>query len=182
MALRPWNVDLTHSGVGFAVRHMVVSKTRGRFTRWNATLLLDDADLTKSRISAEIEVDSIDTGLADRDAHLRSADFFDAARFPRMTFEGRSIARVDDERYRVTGDLTIRGTTRPVVLDVEFGGRARDPWGNERTGFVAHTHVDRREFGLQWNQVLETGGVLVGDKVEIHLEVEAIAAAAAQAA
>jgi polyisoprenoid-binding protein YceI len=99
-----------------------------------------------------------------------------------MTFEGRSIERAGDERYRVTGDLTIRGTTRPVVLDVEFGGRARDPWGNERTGFVAHTHVDRREFGLQWNQVLETGGVLVGDKVEIHLEVEAIAAAAAQAA
>jgi polyisoprenoid-binding protein YceI len=172
--LESWSLDTSHSTVGFRVRHMVVSKVSGRFTRWSGTLQLGGRNLQDSRVDVSIDVASIDTGVEKRDAHLRSPDFFDAARFPRIAFRSARVDSAGEDRYRVTGDLTIRGVTRPVALDVEFGGRTKDPWGGERVGFTARAALDRREFGLTWNQALETGGVLVGEKVEIELELEAV--------
>lgn len=182
MTTNNWNVDSSHSGINFSVRHMVVSKVRGRFTKYDVKLSLDSEDLTRSTVQASIDAASIDTGVAQRDEHLRSADFFDAEKYPELRFQSKRIERVDDERYRLVGDLTIRDATRELVLDVEYGGRAKDPWGNERVGFVAKATLDRKDFGLGWNQLLETGGVLVGDRIELDLEIEAINASATQAA
>ena len=177
-----WNIDSSHSGVNFSIRHMVVSKVRGRFAKYAGTIALDEGDLTRSVVQATIDASSIDTGTPQRDTHLRSADFFDAEKFPELQFRSKRIEKVEDARYRVVGDLTIRDVTREVSLDVEYGGRTKDPWGNERIGFIATTALDRKDFGLGWNQVLEAGGVLVGDRVDIELEVQAVKAAATQAA
>ena len=177
-----WNIDPVHSGINFSVRHMVVSKVRGRFTKYSGALAIDDTDLTRSTIEATIDATSIDTGTAQRDAHLRSPDFLDAERFPEIRFRSTRIEKVADDRYRVTGDLTIRDVTRAVSLDVEYGGQAKDPWGNARIGFVAKASLDRKDFGLRWNQALEAGGVLVGDRIDIDLEVQGVRAAAAKAA
>jgi polyisoprenoid-binding protein YceI len=181
MGKQLWQVDVAHSAVSFAVRHMVISKVRGRFARWSAKLDLDTEDLARSSVEVEIEAASIDTGVADRDAHLRSADFFDAEKHPKLTYRSRKVEVVSPERLRVTGDLTIRGVTREVPLDVEVGGQGKDPWGNLRAGFTATGSLNRKEFGLGWNQVLETGGVLVAEKVDLEIELEAIAQAAAKA-
>jgi polyisoprenoid-binding protein YceI len=182
MTTTNWNIDAAHSGIHFSIRHMVVSKVRGRFARYGGTIKLEGGDLTRAAVEATIDASSIDTGAAQRDEHLRSADFFDVERFPELRFRSTRIEKVDDEHYRVVGALTIRDVTREVAVDVEYGGRAKDPWGGERIGFVAKTALDRKDFGLGWNQVLEAGGVLVGDRVNIELEVEAVQAAAAQAA
>jgi polyisoprenoid-binding protein YceI len=182
MTTNKWNIDTAHSGINFTVRHMVVSKVRGRFAKYSGTLDLDERDLTGSNVDVAIDVSSIETGVADRDTHLRSPDFLDAEKFPEIRFRSTSIEQLGSDRYRVIGNLTIRDVTRTVSLDAEFGGRAKDPWGNERAGFVAKTAVDRKDFGLTWNQVLEAGGVLVGDRVEIELDVQAVRAAATQAA
>jgi polyisoprenoid-binding protein YceI len=182
MAQENWQVDGTHSGVSFTVRHMVISKVRGRFARWNAKLQLDTADLARSSVAVDIEAASIDTGVADRDAHLKSADFFDVQKHPALTYRSRRVEVVSPDRLRVVGDLTIRDATREVVLDVEYGGRGKDPWGNERAGFTATATLNRKDFGLTWNQALETGGVLVADRVDLELELQAVKQAAAQAA
>jgi polyisoprenoid-binding protein YceI len=182
MTTNIWNIDAVHSGINFSIRHMVVSKVRGRFAKYSGTLNLDEVDLTRSTLEATIDVASIDTGAPQRDTHLRSADFFDVEKFPEIRFRSRRIEKVEDERYRVVGDLTIRDVTREVSLDVEYGGRAKDPWGNERAGFIATATLDRKDFGLGWNQALEAGGVLVGDRVDIEIEVQAVKAAVAQAA
>jgi polyisoprenoid-binding protein YceI len=182
MTTSTWNIDATHSGINFSIRHMVVSKVRGRFAKYSGTIAIDDGDLTRSQVEVAIDASSIDTGTPQRDEHLRSADFFDVAAFPELRFRSRSIEKLDDAGYRVIGELTIRDVTREVSLDVEYGGRAKDPWGNERVGFLAKTHLDRKAFGLGWNQLLEAGGVLVGDRVDIELEVQAVRAAAEQAA
>ena len=182
MSTTYWNIDATHSGINFSIRHMVVSKVRGRFARYTGTLDLDEADLSRSVVAATIDASSIDTGTPQRDAHLRSADFFDVEKYPELRFRSRRIEKLEAARYRVVGDLTIRDVTREVSLDVEYGGRAKDPWGNERIGFIATTSLDRKDFGLQWNQVLEAGGVLVGDRVDVELEVQAVKATAAKAA
>lgn len=182
MTTSNWNIDTTHSGINFSIRHMVVSKVRGRFTKYSGTLNLSDDDLTQSTIDVAIEAASIDTGTVQRDDHLRSPDFFDVQKYPELRFRSTAIERVEEERYRVRGQLTIRDTSREVTLDVEYGGRAKDPWGNDRVGFLAKTSLDRKDFGLGWNQVLEAGGVLVGDRVEIELEVQAVKAAAVKAA
>jgi polyisoprenoid-binding protein YceI len=182
MTTQKWNIDLTHSGINFSVRHMMLSKVRGRFAKFNGTLNLEDGDFTHSVVEATIDAASIDTGTPDRDTHLRSADFFDVEKFPELRFKSTRIEKLGDDRYRVTGDLTIRDATREVSLDVEAGGQAKDPWGNERVGFFAKTALDRKDFGLGWNAVLEAGGVLVGDRVEIELEVQAVRAAAEKAA
>jgi len=160
----------------------VVSKVRGRFGKHSGTITLDDADITRSSVEVSIDASSIDTGVADRDTHLRSPDFFDVEKFPELHFGSKRIEQVEDARYRVVGDLTIRGVIREVALDVEYGGRGKDPWGNERVGFVAKTSIDRKEFGLTWNQLLETGGILVGDRVDIELDIQAVRAAAQSAA
>lgn len=177
-----WNIDAAHTGIHFSVRHMVVSKVRGRFAKYTGTITLDDADVARSSVEMSIDASSIDTGVADRDTHLRSPDFFDVEKFPELHFRSTRIEPVDDTHYRVMGDLTIRGVKREVALDAEYGGRGKDPWGNERIGFVAKTSIDRKEFGLTWSQVLETGGVLVGDRIEIELDVQAVRAAAQSAA
>jgi polyisoprenoid-binding protein YceI len=182
MTTNSWTLDATHSGINFSIRHMVVSKVRGRFTKFSGALALAEDDLSRSVVEATIDAASIDTGTAQRDDHLRSPDFFDVAKFPELRFRSTRIERLSDEHYRVVGDLTIRDATREVTLDVEYGGRAKDPWGNERIGFIAKATLNRKDFGLQWNQVLEAGGVLVGDRVDIDVEVQGVRAAAAQAA
>lgn len=169
-----WNADTTHSAINFSVRHMVFAKVRGRFAKWSGTLDLDPADITKASVSVEIEAASVDTGVADRDNHLRSADFFNAVEFPRLTFVSKKVEKAGS-KYAVHGDLTIRGTTKPVVLDVSYDGTAKDPWGNQRVAFTASTSVNRFDYGLTWNQALEAGGMLVGDKIDIEIELQAVA-------
>ncbi|HEX6276367.1 MAG TPA: YceI family protein [Polyangiaceae bacterium] len=182
METKTWTVDSTHSGVHFSVRHLVVAKVRGRFAAFSGNVKLDENDLTRSHVEVEIDAASIDTGVADRDKHLRSADFFDVERFPKLRFTSTTIESAGKNRYRVHGDLTIRDVTRPVTLDVEYGGAAKDPWGNERAAFAASTSVERSDYGLKWNQALEAGGVLVGERVDIELEVELVKAVATRAA
>ena len=176
-----WDIDPTHSGVHFSVRHMVVAKVRGRFTAFGGTIAFDESAPERSSVDVRIETASVDTGVPQRDGHLRSPDFFDVENFPAITFQSRRVEKTA-EGFRVTGELTVRDTTRQVVLPVEYAGRTRDPWGGERAGFSARLTIDRKDFGLTWNQLLETGGVAVGDKVEIELEVEAVKAVPAAAA
>jgi polyisoprenoid-binding protein YceI len=183
MATHTWNVDVTHSSINFSIRHMVVSKVRGRFTKFSGTVQLDEGgDLTRSSVEASLDASSVDTGAAQRDEHLRGADFFDVDRFPQLRFQSTSVAKLAGDRYRVIGKLTIRDITREVVLDAEYAGRGKDPWGSERVGFSAKTAIDRKDFGLVWNQALEAGGVLVGDRVEIELDVQVLKAASWRAA
>ncbi|MCC6996364.1 MAG: polyisoprenoid-binding protein [Deltaproteobacteria bacterium] len=182
MSANNWNIDGTHSGVNFSVRHMVFAKVRGRFGKFGGSLDLDPADLAKSSVDIQIDAASIDTGTPDRDNHLRSPDFFDVARYPQLTFKSKQVTRKGDTEYKVTGDLTIRDITREVVLDVEFGGTGKDPWGNQRLGFSASARIDRKDFGLKWNQVLEAGGVLVGEKIDIEIELQAVAKAESKVA
>ena len=176
-----WNIDASHSTIGFAIRHMVFSKVRGRFLKFTGAIQLDD-DLAKSWVEVAIDAASIDTGTAQRDNHLRSADFFDVEKFPELRFRSTRVEDAGGGRLRVIGELTIRDATREVALDAEPAGRGKDPWGNERIGFVARTSIDRKDFGLAWNQLLEAGGVLVGDRVDIELDVQAVNTAARDAA
>jgi polyisoprenoid-binding protein YceI len=160
---------------------MVISKVHGRFAKWSGTIELDEQDLTRSSVDVRIDAASLDTQVADRDAHLRSPDFLDVAKYPELTFRSKRIDRAG-EGYRVVGDLTLHGVTKEVALEADFAGTGKDPWGNERAGFAAKASLDRREFGLVWNAALETGGVLVGEKVEITIELEAVKKVAAVAA
>jgi len=171
-----WNVDPTHSHVEFAIRHLMITTVKGRFTDVQGTVKSDGSDPAKGNVSVTIGVASIDTREPQRDAHLRSADFFDADKFPTITFNSRNIRDVRSNSFKLVGDLAIRGVTREVVLDVTSEGRAKDPWGGERAGFTASGKINRSDFGLTWNQALETGGVLVGDEVKISIDVELIKA------
>jgi len=182
MTHEKWQIDSSHSGILFSVRHMVIARVRGQFSRWSGTVSAEDGDLSHATVDVVIDASSIDTGVADRDAHLKSADFLDVSHHPDITFHTTATDDLGEGRLRVAGDLTIRGVTRPVTLEVEFVGRAKDPWGNERAGFNAKAAIDRKDFGLTWNQVLEAGGVLVGDRVDIEIEVEAVRQQASQAA
>jgi polyisoprenoid-binding protein YceI len=176
MSTDSWSFDPTHSSVGFTVRHMVISKVHGRFTRWGGSLALDASGHLPESIDVSVEIGSIDTQEAQRDGHLRSADFFDAEKFPAMTFKSTSVERTGADTARVHGDLTIRDVTRPVALEVELGGVGTDPWGGTRAGFSAKTSINRKDFGLGWNVALEAGGLLVGEKVDITIEIEAVKA------
>lgn len=167
-----WALDPLHTHAEFAVRHLMISTVKGRFTEVSGTLQADEADPSRSSIEIEIDVASIDTRVADRDQHLRSADFFDAESHPKITFRSRRIEPAGDKRYRVVGDLAIRGTTREVELDVQEEGRAKDPWGGERVGFSVVGRLNRGDYGLKWNQALETGGVMVGEQVKLHIDAE----------
>lgn len=168
-------IDPAHSSVSFVARHLVVSKVRGQFGSFSGTIVVAD-DPAASSVEVTIEAGSVSTNEPQRDAHLRSPDFFDAERFPAITFSSTGLHHLKGERWQVTGDLTIRGTRLPVELDVEFNGASGDPWGGARLGFSATTEIDREAFGLTWNQALETGGVLVGRTVKVELDVEAIRA------
>jgi polyisoprenoid-binding protein YceI len=173
-AISNWTVDASHSSVEFAVRHLMISTVRGRFTDVSGTIELDPDNPAGARGEVSIGVASIDTGVADRDAHLRSPDFFDAESYPAMTYTVRRVDALAGGKLTVVGDLTIRGATREVPLTVEPGGAVRDPWGNLRVGYGASAVVNRAHFGLTWNKALETGGVLVGDEVKIAIEVELV--------
>ena len=172
--LTTWSIDPAHSHVEFAVKHLMISTVKGRFGVVNGTVRTDEADPAKGQVEVEIDAASIDTREAQRDAHLKSADFFDVEKFPKITFKSTRISDVDGDSFRLTGDLTIHGVTRPVTLDVTSEGRGKDPWGGERAGFSATGKIKRSEFGLTWNQVLETGGFVVGDEIKITLDVELV--------
>lgn len=172
--LPTWGIDIVHSSIGFTVRHLVVSKVRGRFTRWTGTIRMDEKDLKRTQVDIAIEPASVDTGVEQRDNHLKSPDFFDVEKYPTMTFKGTRVEQAKDGSLKLVGDLTMHGVTRPVTLDVEYAGSQKDPWGGIRTGFSARTTLNRKDFGLTWNQLLEAGGVAVGEKVEIDIEVEAV--------
>jgi polyisoprenoid-binding protein YceI len=176
-AVSTWNIDASHSIAEFAVKHMMVSTVKGRFGTLEGAIEADEADPLSASVRASIDVASITTNEPQRDAHLRSDDFFNAEKFPRITFASKRVERVDDENYRVVGDLTIRDVTREVVLDTEFEGQVRDPYGNQRSGFTATTQINRSDFGISFNGVLETGGLIVSDKVKITLHIEAVRAA-----
>ncbi|HWK23416.1 MAG TPA: YceI family protein [Ureibacillus sp.] len=167
-----WIVDQSHSSVGFEVKHMMVSKVKGQFNSYEAEVEAGDlADLTTATIAFKFDVASINTNSDDRDNHLKSPDFFDAEKFPSIDFKSTSITK-DGEDYKVTGDLTIKGVTKPVTFDVEYGGKGKNPWGVEVYGFEAEGKINREEFGLTWNAALETGGVLVGKDIKIKVELE----------
>ena len=171
-AATTWQVDSTHSHAEFAVRHLMISTVKGRFAEITGTLTGDEDDPESASIDLTIPVAGIDTHEAQRDAHLRSADFFEAEKYPALRFRSARIARAGNGKFTVTGDLTIRDVTKPITLTIESGGRVRDPWGGERIGFSTSTKINRKDFGLRWNQALETGGVLVGDEVKISVELE----------
>ena len=158
-----WNIDNAHSMVEFSVKHMMIATVRGRFTAFSGTVSVDPDNQLKSSVRGSVQAASIDTHDANRDAHLRSADFFDAEKYPTLDFVSKRIEKVDDETYRVTGDLTIRDTTQEVAFQVTDNGKGKDPWGNTRWGFEATTAINRKDFGLTWNVGLETGGWLVGE-------------------
>ena len=171
-----WNIDRAHSHVEFAVRHLMISTVKGRFAEVSGTVRSDERDPGRGEADIEIGVASIDTREPQRDAHLRSPDFFDAEHFPTITFKSRGIGGMTDGTFTLAGDLTIRGVTREVALHVTSEGRGKDPWGGERAGFSATTTIRRSDFGLTWNQLLETGGVAVGDDVRISIDVELVKA------
>jgi polyisoprenoid-binding protein YceI len=172
--LTTWSIDPAHSHVEFAVRHLMISTVKGRFGVVTGTIKTDDSDPAKGDVEVSIDAASIDTREAQRDAHLKSADFFDVERFPAITFRSTRVSDVNGDRFKLTGDLAIHGVTREVTLDVTSEGRGKDPWGGDRVGFSATTKIKRSEFGLTWNQVLETGGIAVGDEIKISLEIEAV--------
>ncbi|BCL81570.1 polyisoprenoid-binding protein [Ktedonobacteria bacterium brp13] len=167
-----WQIDAAHSQIGFSVRHMMVSTVRGRFSTVSGTLNIDEANPANSWVEAEADTASISTNDANRDGHLRSADFFDAEKFPKVTFKSTSVAK-DGDNYKVTGDLTMHGVTKPVTFTVEYSGVIKDPYGLQRAGFDAQAKINRKDFGLGWGGVLETGGAIVSDEVKIILEFEA---------
>jgi polyisoprenoid-binding protein YceI len=167
-----WIIDAAHTNVGFSIKHLMISTVRGSFTQAQGTVKVDENDPTTAEIDITIATASVTTRDEKRDAHLRSPDFFDAERFPTMTFRSKRVERASGDSFRVIGDLTIRDVTKEVGLDVELLGRVKDPWGNEKAGFEATTKINRSDYGLTWNAALETGGVLVGDEVKISIEAE----------
>ena len=172
-----WNIDPDHSNVGFKVRHLMVSNVKGSFDKHSGTVDINDKDITKSKVNVTIDTNSINTNVQKRDEHLRSAEFFDVAKFPTMTFASKKVAKNGKNRLMVTGDLTLHGVTREVVLAVDgLSKESKDPWGNIRLGATASTSINRKDFGLVWNKTLETGGVAVGEEVNITLEIEMIKA------
>lgn len=176
-ATTTWNIDPVHSVAEFKVKHMMISNVKGQFTGLSGLLKLDEADLTNSRIDASIDAASINTRDEQRDAHLKSADFFDVEKFPTLSFKSARITRKGDGELTVTGDLSIHGVTRSVTFNVE-GPTApgKDPWGNTRIGLSATTKINRKDYGLTWNAALETGGILVGEEVTITLDVQFVKA------
>jgi polyisoprenoid-binding protein YceI len=177
-----WKIDPTHSAVEFSVKHMMFTTVRGRFKDVDGSIDIDEKG--HATVTAKIDAASIDTGTPDRDAHLRSADFLDAGNYPSLVFTSKRIegpAANAGDSFKLVGDLTIRGVTKEVALDATLEGMGIDPWGGQRAGVRARTNIDRRDWGLQWNQALETGGILVGNEVRIDLELQAVKSAAAAA-
>ncbi|MFE2108544.1 YceI family protein [Kitasatospora sp. NPDC059463] len=172
-----WTIDATHSEIGFSVRHAMVTNVKGRFTEYDGKLHLDGSTPTNSSAELTIKVGSIDTNQSQRDEHLRTSDFFAAETFPEMSFRSTSAERLRDDSYRMTGNLTIKDVTRPIVLDLEYTGAAVDAYGVDRVGFEGKAVLDRTDWGLTYNAALETGGVLIGEKVKLTFDISAVKAA-----
>jgi len=170
-----YTIDKAHSEVTFQVRHLL-TRVRGRFSEFNGTIVYDEQEAEDSSVNVTVQAASIDTNERDRDAHLRSADFFEVEKYPTLTFRSRGITRNGTAGYALAGDLTIHGVTRPVTFEASVLGKAKDPWGNERVAFEANATINRKDYGLNWNAALETGGFLVGDEVKITLSVQAVPA------
>ncbi|MFG2132050.1 YceI family protein [Streptomyces sp. NPDC048751] len=169
-----YTIDAAHSTLGFVARHAMVTNVKGKFLDFSGSLHLDGTDPSASTASIDATMESIDTGSADRDGHLKSSDFFNTEEFPTMTFRSTSAQALGGDDYRITGDLTILGVTKPLTIDLEFNGSAKDPFGNERVGFEGKAEILRSEWGLTWNAALETGGVLVSDKIKLNFDISAI--------
>ncbi|MGH2521412.1 MAG: YceI family protein [Anaerolineales bacterium] len=169
-----WKLDPAHSQITFTVRHMMISNVHGRFENFDATVAFDEQHPENSSVEVKIDAASINTREPVRDNHLRSPDFLDAANYPTLTFTSKRVERVDDFSGRIVGDLTIRGLSREVALDVEYAGKAISPWGKVSAGFTARTRINRKDWGLNWNHALETGGFLVGDNININIELELV--------
>ena len=170
-----WQIDPVHTNIQSTVRHLMISNVKGVFHKFNGTFEIDDKDITKTKASATIDTASIDTGIEKRDEDLRSANFFEVVKYPTMTFESKKFTRVGTNKFQMTGDLTMHGVTREVVLDMEgLGTIVKDPWGGMRRGATLVTRINRKDFGLSYNKVLETGGVMVGDDVAVNIEVELV--------
>lgn len=169
-----WLIDASHSRVGFSVRHMMISKVRGQFDQFTGTVEVDEDNIAQARVDVQIDVASINTRDAKRDEHLRSPDFFNAEQFPYITFTSKRVEQIDATHGRIIGDLTIRDVTKEVVLNVEYAGQSRSPWGTTSAGFSAETKINRKDWNLTWNVALETGGVLVGDEITIDIELEIV--------
>ena len=169
-----WAIDASHSQVEFAVRHLMISTVRGRFAGVTGTVITDDHDPAAAQVDVAIDVNTIDTHEAQRDTHLKSADFFDAERFPVLTFKSTRVTDVTGSGFRLAGNLTLHGVTRDVTLEVTSEGRGKDPWGGDRAGYSATTKIKRSDYGLTWNQLLEAGGIAVGDEIKISLDLELV--------
>ncbi|MBB6730011.1 YceI family protein [Cohnella zeiphila] len=173
MSKTNWAVDVSHSAVDFSVKHMMIAKVKGSFHNFEAQISADVSDLTTADISFAIDLSSVDTRNGDRDAHLKSADFFDVENHPKLLFKATKIVKTGDGEYDVTGDVTLHGVTRSETFEVAYEGSGKDPWGNEKAGFNAKGSLKRSDYGLTYNAALETGGVLIGDEVKFTLEIEA---------
>jgi polyisoprenoid-binding protein YceI len=169
-----WHIDPAHSEIQFSVKHMMISTVRGRFNEFTGTVEADENNPTDAKVDVQVKVASISTGDEKRDGHLRSPDFFDAEQFPFLTFKSSSVEQVDETHGKLHGELTIRDVTKPVVLDFEYAGQAKSPWGTISAGFSAQTKINRKDWGLNWNVALETGGWLVGDQITISIELELV--------
>jgi len=167
-----WSIDKVHSEIGFKVRHLVISHTSGKFDRFEANVASSSDDFTDAEISFSADVDSINTANEQRDAHLKSDDFFNAAQFPKLTFKSTSFKKVDASEYKLTGDLTIRDITKNITLTVDFGGVITDPWGNVKAGFEATGKINRKDFNLKWDAFTEAGGAVVSDEIKLQLHIE----------
>lgn len=170
--LTKWVIDPAHSELQFKVKHMMITNINGEFRNFDASVETMDDDFTKGRMNVVIDATSVFTNNTDRDNHLKSPDFFDAEHFQNLEFEGTSIKKLDDENFQLKGMLTIKGVQKPVVLDMEYGGIQKDPWGNEKAGFTLSGKINRKEWGLNWNAALEAGGVLVSEDVKINAEIQ----------
>jgi polyisoprenoid-binding protein YceI len=174
MANVKWAVDATHSSVDFTIRHMMIAKVKGSFHTFEAVIDADPNDLTTANVQFSVDLSSIDTRNADRDGHLQSADFFDVANNPKMTFQSTKIVKTGDGEYDLSGNLTLHGVTHPETFAVTFEGSGKDPWGNEKVGFSGQGNIKRSNYGLTYNAALETGGVLISDDVKVSIEIEAL--------
>ncbi|MEO1416262.1 MAG: YceI family protein [Bacteroidota bacterium] len=169
-----WAFDKTHSNVGFSVTHLVISEVDGQFGSYDGKLVASKADFTDAVIDFEADINSISTGQSQRDGHLKSADFFDAAQFPKLTFKGKELTKVEGNKYKLTGDLTIKGVTKPVTMDVKYNGTVKDPYGNTKAGFKIMGEIMRKDFGLTWDQLTEAGGAVVSNEVYLNINMQLV--------
>ena len=174
MASQSWKIDEVHSKIRFSARHMVIAEVEGQFSKFDFNLNNDGDDFSTSQVELTIDANSVDTRNNDRDNHLRSADFFDAEKFPTIKFKSTSVKKINDEKYKLLGDLTIKENTRQIELDVTYGGQIKDPWGNTRAGFNVKGTLNRFDYGLKWNNLIETGGAVVGKYININCDIEVI--------